>query len=59
MIEILRTSLPSDGYSLQAILLGHGIRASTPGEHSLGTIAGGVQVVLPYDQDLGRATTTR
>jgi len=52
MKEILSTRSLSQAYALRTALEAAGIDAVVNGEHSLGTIAGGLSVVVLQDGDL-------
>lgn len=55
MKEILRTQFLSQAYSLRAALEAAGIGAAVNGEFSVGTIGGGVSVVVFRDEDVPAA----
>ena len=55
MKEILRTQTLSQAHGLRTALAAEGIEAVVQGEHSLGTIAGGVSVWVVHDTDFDRA----
>ena len=55
MHVILRTQFLSQAYSLRTALEAAGIEAAINGEFSLGTIGGGVSVVVLRDEDVPAA----
>jgi len=55
MKEVLRTQSLSEAYALHTALQAVGIDSVVNGEYSLGTIAGGLTVVVLEDADVGAA----
>ena len=55
MKEILSTRSLSHAYALQSALEAAGIEAVVNGEHSLGTIGGGLSVVVLQDDEVEAA----
>ena len=55
MRTVYRTQLLSDAYAVQAALLAEGLVATVSGEHSIGTVGGGVAVHVASDEDAALA----